>query len=220
MPRWTTAAIVLALGCAGRNDEVEAPDEPWVMEAEPTVFADAPPNAGKEHTVLVVDVDDAPIEPTAEAAASPIDGLVGDYRYSGGESGRKAVERAIDDVADEMSVVARNIARSRLSDANEVPAHVEIANDGDTITVTIDGKPFTATLGGKSVSVRDQGKRSRLRYTMRDGSLYMTLDGKEGDRINVFTPRKDGTGVVMGVTMRSDKLPQPVKYRLTYKSTS
>ena len=45
------------------------------------------------------------------------------------------------------------------------------------------------------------------------------LDGDEGDRYNVFTPRKDGKGVTVRVTIASPKLPKSVKYRLSYRET-
>jgi hypothetical protein len=208
--------MVLALGCAGRNQDVEEP-EPWVLEAEPSVFADAPTSPPADDTVLVAERNDPVAEPTPEAVASPLDGLLGEYRYSGGSSQRKSVGTAIDEVVDDMSVFARNIARSRLTKANKVPARLEIANDGDAITVSIDGKAYTATLGGKSVRVRDQGQRSQLRYELRGESLYMFLDGAEGDRTNVFTPRDDGNGVTMRVTIKSSKLPDAIGYRLSYR---
>jgi hypothetical protein len=191
-----------------------------VLEAEPTVFADASPPANDDaDTVLVAERKDPVAEPTREAVASPMDGLLGDYRYAGGSQQRKSVGHAIDDVVDDMSVFARSIARSRLTKANKVPARLEIANDGDAITVSIDGKAYTATLGGKSVRVRDQGQRSQLRYELRGDSLYMFLDGAEGDRINVFTPREGGDGVTMRVTIKSSKLPDAIGYRLSYRAT-
>jgi hypothetical protein len=210
--------VVLAFGCAGRTTDTDS-EEPMVLEAEPTVFADAPA-ATSTDTVLTTDptpVPARPPTPTPEAVASPLDGVVGDYRYSGGTAQKKAVAREIEETVGKMSVLARGIARSRLTKANEVPSHVEIANDGDIVTVEIDGKAFTATLGGKSVSVRDQGQRSRLRYQMRGESLYMILDGQDGDRTNVFTPRKDGMGVTMRVKMTSSKLPQAIGYSLSYR---
>lgn len=209
--------VVLAFGCAGRSAETET-EEPWVMEAEPSVFADAPTTASTD-TVLTSDPTPAPVAPapTPEAVASPIDGLVGEYRYSGGNSQKKAVAREIDETVGKMSAFTRGIARSRLEKANEVPSRIEIANDGDVVTVEIDGKAFTATLGGKSVGVRDQGQRSRLRYSMQGESLFMHLDGQEGDRTNVFTPRKDGMGVTMRVSMKSSKLPQTIGYSLSYR---
>jgi hypothetical protein len=221
--------MALALGCAGRNQDVDSPDEPWVMEAEPTVFADATREPAAQDTVLVADRTDAgngPLlepttaEPTTEAIASPLDGVLGEYRYSGGSSQRKSVGTAIDEVVDDMSVFARGIAKNRLTKANKVPASLEIANDGDMITVSLDGKAFTAALGGKSVRVKDQGQRSQLRYELRGDSLYMFLDGAEGDRINVFTPREDGNGVTMRVTIKSSKLPDAIGYRLSYRATS
>lgn len=207
--------VVLAFGCAARTADSDT-DEPWVLEAEPSVFADAP-TATDSNTVLTSEPTPAQPEPTPEAVASPIDALVGDYRYSGGAAQKSAVKREIDETVGKMSVFARNIARSRLEKANKVPSHVEIANDGDVVTVEIDGKAFTATLGGKSVAVRDQGQRSRLRYKMNGDSLYMILDGQEGDRTNVFTPRKDGNGVTMRVTIKSSKLPQTIGYALSYR---
>ena len=167
--------------------------------------------------MLTTDPTPAPVKPTPEAVASPLDALLGDYRYSGGSTQKNAVKREVEETVGKMSVIARGIARTRLTKANKVPSHVVIANDGDLVTVEIDGKAYTAALGGKSVSVRDQGQRSRLRYQMRGDSLYMILDGQEGDRTNVFTPRKDGMGVTMRVKLSSSKLPQAIVYSLSFR---
>ncbi|HET6583954.1 MAG TPA: hypothetical protein VFG69_10905 [Nannocystaceae bacterium] len=215
------ALALVVSGCAGRN-ELEAPNEPWVLEAEPTVFADTRTNAAGD-TVLTSEPNSeptgapTPTEPAIEPAASPLDSLTGDYRYSGGSSQRNSVASAIDDVADDMNALTRGVARSRLTKANKIPAHLEITTDGTTITVRLDGKAYTAKLGGSAVKIRDQGQSSRLRYELRGDSLYMFLDGADGDRTNVFTPRDDGKGVTMRVTMKSPKLPDTLGYRLSYR---
>jgi len=216
--------LALALGCASRGRERIPPvDEPEPVAAAGPIhtidpFAPPVPEPTRDSTVLTGEPDQ-PATPTP-TVTSPLGELEGTYRYSGGSTQKSAVKAAIESVVEEMGLLSRGIARKRLTSTNNVPARLAIETEGKRVTVRLDGRSYTATLDGASVKVRDvEGHRSRLRYEMRGESLYMILDGDEGDRYNVFTPRKDGKGVTVRVTIASPKLPKSVTYRLSYRDT-
>jgi hypothetical protein len=177
---------------------------------DPAVIPLVPPTAlPTEPTPATVDAGAAPDAAKLAGAAT----LVGDYAY---DSGRSGVRKSIDAVVDEMSVLARGIARRRLVDANAVPKKVAIRQDGTEVTVQIDKKAYVATLGGGSRRVRDpNGEVSRMRLVMRGDSLYQTFHTDQGDRTNVFTVR-DGGGLTMAVRITSPQLPADVRYRLGF----
>jgi hypothetical protein len=151
-----------------------------------------------------------------EPVATPdgLAGLTGDYRY---RSGRASAAKSIDGVVGKMSALVRNIARDRLTKANRVPNKVAIAQVGDEVTVRMDGRAYTATLGGAARKVKDaNGEASRMRFQLRGDALYQLLDADDGDRTNVFTKREDG-GIDMAVRISSKRLPQDVRYKVSYK---
>jgi hypothetical protein len=217
--------LVLALGCAsrGRDDRIPTDQPEPIAASEPSVrtidpFAPPVPEPIRDQTLLTAEAD----EPTApaEPPASPLEQFEGNYRFSGGSAQKSAVKTAIESVVDEMGLLSRGIARKRLMSTNDVPSRIAIDTEGQLVTVRIDGRVYTAKLEGSAVKVRDiEGNQSRLRYEMRGESLYMILDGEEGDRYNVFTTRDDGKGITMRVTIASSRLPKSVKYRLTYRDT-
>jgi hypothetical protein len=202
-------------GCAERAESTRAPDQAEeiaapVGERETEIEPPAEPPAPMPEAPEVV-----PPPP-----ASPVDALVGRHRFSGGEAQKAAIARAVEDVVDRMGLLSRGIARKRLLAANAIPRAIEIARDGDLVTVVIDDRRYVARIGGKPVKVRgSDGKPSRMRYRMRNGSLVQVFDAAEGDRINVFTPREGG-GIALHVTITSPKLPADVKYRLSYREAA
>lgn len=224
-PILSALGLVLALGCASRGRDDDRTRSPQPIASTSLVytidpFAPPAPEPHRETTVMTAEQDVESDEPATPepTVVSPLGELEGAYHYSGGSVQKSAVKAAVESVVDEMNALARGIARKRLNAANEVPSRLSIAAEGERVTVRLDGTTYTATLGGKSVKVRDaDGNRSRLRYEMHGESLHMILDGDEGDRFNVFTPRNDGKGVTMRVTMKSSKLPKSVVYRLSYR---
>ncbi len=97
-----------------------------------------------------------------------------------------------------------------------VPQSVAIRQDGDVVTVEIDGRDYSAPLGGGSRKVRDPtGEASSMRLAMQGDALHQSFHADQGDRINVFSARKNG-GVTMAVRMTSPKLPADAKYQLVF----
>ena len=216
--------LAIPVACAAR-----ARQQPEVPEEE--VSVEEPPEIGdldeEEPALTPGEADAASTEAELERTArgeegdrgeEPLSRLSGQWQFAGGHYQRSSVEQAIDDVVDEMNVFVRGIARSRLEDANRVPPEIVIEPNGENLTVQIGEETYTGPISGETVRVRNpEGGISRMRYKFRDGSLYQIFRAEDGDRINVFTPREDGQGVSMWVTMRSDRLPKDVKYRLSYQ---
>lgn len=216
--------LAVPVACAARaRQQAEVPEDEVQVEEPPEVG-----DLDEEEPALTPgEGDAAPAEvepePTArgeegDRGVEPLSKLSGQWRFAGGSQQRSSVEQAIEEVVDDMNVFVRGIARSRLEDANRVPPEIAITPDGENLTVQIGEEVYTGPISGETVRVRNpEGGISRMRYKFRDGSLYQIFRADDGDRINVFTPRDDGDGVSMWVTMRSDRLPKDVKYRLSYR---
>lgn len=233
MQRFVPVAIVLLLGgCGHRSAGAPAfANAPTLDDADPihrdvegdrTLLVSEstvnPPGLYAELTQPQPDVSvtgGAALEPEPPTPLpQPLAGVTGEFIYKGG---RKSVGKSIASVVDQMTAIARPIARKRLDAANKVPYAVTIHEDGDEVTVQIDNHTYVGKLGGGSRSVKGlDGTPSRMRYRLRNGALYQVFETDQGSRTNVFTARDDG-GIDMSVRIHSDKLPADVHYRLSYK---
>jgi len=204
-------------GCAERTETTLAPERSEEIAAPVGKHEGANEAPAELPTSTREDGPPRAEQPPPATAASLVGPLVGRYRFVGGQAQRAGIARAVEDVVARMGVLSRGIARKRLLAASEIPSTIEIAADGDLVTVAIDGRRHVARLGGKSVRVRGRdGKRSHMRYRMHERSLVQVFDASEGDRINTFSPREGG-GITLHVTIRSPKLPADVRYRLSYR---
>lgn len=154
-----------------------------------------------------------PPDSEASAEADPLVELVGEYRYAGGKS---SVNRSIDSVVSQMSVMTRGIARRRLEANNRVPTQVRIDRDGEEIVVSLDSRIYRARPGRAKRVKNADGGTSRMRYRVVGRKLRQTFNTEDGVRTNVFTRRDDG-GLDMLVTIASPRLPDRVRYRLSFR---
>jgi hypothetical protein len=219
--------LFLALAaCAGR--EPPPPEEPAIDE-EPLPPEEAPPSTPTAPPLEPGSVDGGEMPETeppageppgegeppdsgASAQADPLVELVGDYRYAGGKG---SVNRSIDSVVSKMSVMTRGIARRRLEANNRVPKQLRIDRDGEEIVVSLDSRTYRAKPGRAKRVKNADGGTSRMRYRVVGKKLRQTFDTEDGVRTNVFTRRDDG-GLDMLVTIASPRLPDRVRYRISF----
>lgn len=201
----TTADADISLGLAARELATPSSTRPLVDPLAPPTIEAPPARAAKPAR------EAKPVTPVKKA--DPWDALVGRYHYS---SGGGSVGPAIESVVAEMNGLVRNIARKRLTAANEVPSALAIAHDGDTVRITLDGRTYEAKLGGAAKSVTDpNGEASKMRVRMVGKSLHQSFDASQGDRTNIYTPGKAGR-VTMSVRITSKQLPKDVRYSLVF----
>lgn len=155
-------------------------------------------------------------EPAA-AVDSVLERLLGSYRHAGGERDKKARDDAIDDVVKHMNVLVRSIARSRLEQANPIPARVRIARIGDDLSISMDDRSYRAPIDGRSVKVKGiTGDELEMHFRVDGQTLVQIFEGDGGGRINRFSPSGDGE-LTMKVRVFSERLPKDLEYRLGYR---
>lgn len=156
----------------------------------------------------------ASVDPVEADALEP---YLGKYRFAGGEAERQSVIDAIDDVVDDMNVLVRSIARGRLQDSNKIPERVSIAKKGDKMVISFDDRHYEARLDGRPVEVIGiTGDPLRHRVQIESSSLHESFRGEKGNRDNTFD--RSGDTLRIDVLIRSEKLPKPLRYRLTYRA--
>ena len=144
-----------------------------------------------------------------------LDRLAGEYQHSGGEADQRGIEQAIDQVVGEMVWIARDIARDRLRETNQIPRTLRIVRDGHRIRISFDGREREASVRGAPVKVVGI-TGDALDYTLDVSSscLVQRFEDERGGRINMI--RAEGDVLVVRVTIFSARLPANVVYELRY----
>ncbi|MBX3250477.1 MAG: hypothetical protein KF901_25095 [Myxococcales bacterium] len=148
-------------------------------------------------------------EPTPE--------LPGTYRLGpSAERAREAINAAIDEGVAAMGPLRRAVGRRRLRAKNRVVSELEIALVGERVRVRYDDERYEVRLGGYEPVTLPDGERVQLRARLRGATLTLDWKTDDGDRRDTFTRLANGT-LVFGVTITSDQLPNPVRYRIVYR---
>jgi hypothetical protein len=170
-------------------------------------------------------VSSGPMVATAEARTATTEASARferSYRYSGGEAGKKAIEAAVEETVRKMNPLIRSIARRRMLEANAVIPELGFKLSGDMIVASyVGGRIVEAPADGRAVSWTDQfGDAIRVSHRLRGDVLVQTMVGSKGDRRNHYQFADDGQTMTMSVEIRSDKLPAPLRYSVTYRRTN
>ena len=156
-------------------------------------------------------------EPTPSTDATEAD-LPGKYRLStASDRAQELIEAAIETGVESMGPLRRSVGRRRLRAKNPIRREIEIAFEGERVSVSYDGERFDMRRGVRETVRLSDGEQVRVRATVQGPRLVLEWDGDDGDRRDTFTRRPDGT-LVFGVTVTSDQLPTPVRYRLVYRA--
>lgn len=130
---------------------------------------------------------------------------------------RQRIDAAIDGVVDRMSFVIRPFARERLRGKNPVHRAVSASVHGERITVTYDGDRFE-TVDGRWAEVTAGGERVQLLQQRVGEHVVQTFRGGDGEKHVVLRRSEDGRAMTLDVTVTSPRLPEPLRYRLRYRS--
>jgi hypothetical protein len=156
------------------------------------------------------------------ATSRSAESLVG--RFALDSAASDDVAAAIQRAVAEMSFVTRGIGRSRLRATNQPPADVRFALPPDSIVIHYAGQPeLRATRDGSPREWRNAaGEPFQARVTLSpaaDGSamVQQSFDADDGRRENVWRLDAAGTTLTLEVTVRSPRLPQPLRYRLMFR---
>ena len=147
------------------------------------------------------------------------DAWVGSFQYAGGQSERKALDDAIEDIVQEMNFLIRPIARSRLKEANVVPGSIGFAKRGVELEIEMAGKrPLSAPVDGTAVfRTNSHGERIKVVQRVSQPKLHQHCSGSQGEREIHYVLDEDGKRLTAHITIRSERLPKPLQYRLTYR---
>lgn len=196
-----------------KSQDRPAPAEPTPAPAPAPVPADSPPAP-------------APVESAPAPAPAPVqppapvqNRFAGTYKFSGGDAQRQTVTDAIEAAVQELNALIRGIGRKRLTESNQIRDSITIAVDGSKVSMTFaPGRTLTCVLDGPAVDwTSDSGKPVKVKLTAVKGRLVHNYTADDGSRQSVYTLDESGDKLTLSVTVKSDRLTNPVKYALSYR---
>jgi hypothetical protein len=160
----------------------------------------------------------------AAAEDSEIDAAKDDFAgiytsKNGVKKERKAINKVIEAVVDDMSFVKRPFARSALKDSTKPCPTLELAFSGDQITIYCKTRsPIRSPLVGTAVDwTNEDGDPHRVSQKLEKGRIVQVFRGEDGSRKNVYTLQKGGKELKLEVTITSDDLPRALTYTRVFR---
>ncbi len=160
---------------------------------------------------------------TAALAAAPPSGLTlrqrlqGLFRPTPGPGNAQRRDEGITRAVDALFLLIRPMARSRITDANPVFPTVRIAFYDGLIDVATPPVSARSPETGARATVRGlDGETNQLVQTFTSDALVQTSWREAGSRTTRFVPSADGQRLTLHVQIRSERLPVPVRYTMSY----
>jgi hypothetical protein len=157
----------------------------------------------------------------ASAAASEggIDNLHGRWVYSGDDSERQQRIDAIESTVQQMSWIARGMARKRLTASTTINGWYEFRVDQDTVTIVEEaGDRFSTGWDGAPFDVpKDLGGPASLSRTWENDTLHSRWVEQKGEGTESYRISEGGQTMIVTVSISSKRLPSDVRYTLTYR---
>ena len=152
-----------------------------------------------------------------EAGGTPVSALEGSWIWVERES--DSIDRAIERGVADLGFVIRPVARRRLRSTTQPYRRIRLDLAHGDVATEYDGREPIRSPADGSVTrwQREDGEMLELATTLRDGVLVQTFTATDGSRENAFSPSTDGERLTLRVTIRSDRLPDPIVYRLVYR---
>jgi len=157
----------------------------------------------------------------AEASDPALQPFAGTYGYVGGDAEIKALDRAIDEVVDQMNFFIRGIARRRLRAPNLPSKEVSVFIEKGQIRIHRPGQPeVSAPADGKPITWRHltDGDVFQVSHGIDDeGVLYQRFEGERSVSRNRFVLSEDEERLTIHTAITADRLPSPLRFKMTYE---
>jgi hypothetical protein len=129
------------------------------------------------------------------------------------------VDQAIEVAVSKLNFFVRSMARKRLRELNEPYQRIAIELTPTQVSITADhGAPIRTAPDGTPGAWKDADVEVLQVSTRWEGSvLKQEFSAKNGQRINAYEVSADDQTLTMQVTISSQRLKEPVKYRLVYR---
>lgn len=157
--------------------------------------------------------------PAADAAPeATLAALSGSYSYAGGKKQKEKVEAQVEELVEEVNFVIRSFARDALQKVSAPYKKLEIKVDGDNVTIKSDRHgPWSGKLGQTFSAKNSKGDPVKVTWKQKGDALVENIKGENGTVRRVYKLGKNGKSMRMNVTLKSSRLPKPLKYGHGYR---
>lgn len=147
--------------------------------------------------------------------------LPGAWRYGHPDAHGVAIVRAaIEPALSALPSWAQPIARERLETRTRIATRIEITTESERVQVTTHGeRDFTVdlALGAAPVTLRGpEGRDVQASQRLSGGWLEQSFAGPNGDMRVLYSTEPSGEPMHVDVTLSSERLASPIRYRLDY----
>ncbi|MFV8750645.1 hypothetical protein ACNOYE_08835 [Nannocystaceae bacterium ST9] len=159
----------------------------------------------------------APAKPAAPAAITMAD-YTGTYRFTGGSGQEQAVADAIEFGAEQVVLIARGIARKRLTKTQIIEDPITLTVTGDDLKIEwgTSGDSMTCVIDGSSTTMSYKGDKYKGRARSKDGKLVTSFQAPDATKTVVYTLSSDRKTLTVHHKLVADQLQEPVTFKLTY----
>lgn len=129
------------------------------------------------------------------------------------------VNKAIEAAVEGMGFFTRGPARRRLRQTNLPPyQRIVISYTREEVSITTDRRsPIRTPAKGAPVDwTREDGEKFKVSTAWEGGKLKQTFEGKQGQRVNLYSIADDDKTLTMQVTVTSPRLPRALTYKVVY----
>jgi hypothetical protein len=172
--------------------------------------------------VLVLLAMLAPHGDRASAQAQQIPStLPGAWRYPHPDAhGLAIVRAAIEPAIQSLPSMFQGLARERLAQRTRMANRIEIGNANGSVQVASHGErdvSIDLPLGAPPRTIRaPEGHEVQAAHRLAGGWLEQTFSGPNGDLRILYSTEPDGRTMHVDTTISSERLSQPIRYRLDY----
>lgn len=142
---------------------------------------------------------------------------IGTYRFSGGRAQRQALTREIDRVADQFGFLARGIARRRMHGEIRPEQTIEVARDGGEVSFRFDDRPRITCDGAWHPALGANEEVGTAKCSFTRGQLRFNERYDDGRANHALALSDDGRTLRMAVRISHPRLPDDIRYRLSYR---
>jgi hypothetical protein len=158
--------------------------------------------------------------PTAQADDAALTKYAGAYKYAGTkEQAEKVVSKAIDDALSQLNMVMRMMVKKAIEmrPGQKFIDTILIETPSGQIGIKMGEHEKVVLKVNKPKTMERDGQKGKVTHKWAGGKITQVLEGDKGTVTNVLTLTKDGKTLHRDVTITSDRLEKPIKYRLSYK---
>lgn len=129
------------------------------------------------------------------------------------------IYKAIEATVKGMHFLAKPVARKRLRKTNARYQRIIISCAQAEVSIATDqGAPLRTPVNGTPVEwAREDGEKLKVSTIWEGGKLKRTFEGKDGQRVNLYSVSADGNTLTVQVSVTSPRLPRPLTYKMVYK---